>query len=322
MTTIIRYTLEEFNTIMFDGIQLELPKDTIDLITSIANQVGATDYIRTPQFPKRVQPPGVGVGIGACLPGNRRRQKTQEINDEDWDTIRKFQTTEIKKNEGLQACIDEIRKSLNKVTEKTYEKIFPQICSEIDKIIETNVEDVSKVGDSIFTIASGNAFYSNMYAKLYKTLMGKYPAMKEIFMSNFHNFSSVFTTIEYCSPNENYDKFCENNKNNEKRRALGTFYINLMKEGAIKNEKIIEIINNIQKYFMTKISEEGNKDIVDELSENIYIFVTNCHSHLEDEEEWEDITSQVEMIAQSKTSDYPSITNKTIFKHMDILDEM
>jgi hypothetical protein len=50
--------------------------------------------------------------------------------------------------------------------------------------------------------------------------------------------------------------------------------------------------------------------------------VTNCHSHLEDEEEWEDITSQVEMIAQSKTSDYPSITNKTIFKHMDILDEM
>ena len=144
MTT-IRYTLEEFNTIMFDGIQLELPKDTIDLITSIANQVGATDYIRTPQFPKRVQPPGVGVGIGAGLAGNRRRQKAQEINDEDWDTIRKFQTTEIKKNEGLQACIDEIRKSLNKVTEKTYEKIFPQICSEIDKIIETNVEDISKV---------------------------------------------------------------------------------------------------------------------------------------------------------------------------------
>ena len=146
MTTIIRYTLEEFNTIMFDGIQLELPKDTIDLITSIANQVGATDYIRTPQFPKRVQPPGVGVGIGACLPGNRRRQKNQEINDEDWDTIRKFQTTEIKKNEGLQACIDEIRKSLNKVTEKTYEKIFTQICSEIDKIIETNVEDISNDG--------------------------------------------------------------------------------------------------------------------------------------------------------------------------------
>ena len=32
--------------------------------------------------------------------------------------------------------------------------------------------------------------------------------------------------------------------------------------------------------------------------------------------------SIAEMIAQSKISDYPSITNKTIFKHMDILDEM
>ena len=55
MTTTIRYTLEQFNIIMFDGIQLELPKETIELITSIANQVGATDYIRTPQFPKLVQ---------------------------------------------------------------------------------------------------------------------------------------------------------------------------------------------------------------------------------------------------------------------------
>ena len=30
MTTTIRYTLEQFNIIMFDGIQLELPKETIE----------------------------------------------------------------------------------------------------------------------------------------------------------------------------------------------------------------------------------------------------------------------------------------------------
>ena len=314
MTT-MRYTLDDFNTIIFDGIQLELPKNTIELITSIANQVGATDYIKTPQFPKRANPKEVSLG-------NRRRQKTQEINDDDWDVIRNFQATDLKKSEGINVSIDEIRKLLNKVTEKTYDKLFPQICSEIDKIIEANIEDVSKVGDTIFTIASGNTFYSNMYAKLYKSLMDKYSVMRNIFMSNFQKFSSVFTTIEYCSPNENYDKFCENNKNNEKRRALGMFYINLMKEGVIKNETMIEIIQNIQTYFMSKIREEGNKDIIDELSENIYIFITNCNSHLEDEDEWEDITSIVEKISKSKVSEYPSITNKTIFKHMDILDEI
>ena len=314
MTT-MRYTLDDYNTIIFDGIQLELPKNTIELITSIANQVGATDYIKTPQFPKRANLKEVSLG-------NRRRQKTQEINDDDWDVIRNFQATDLKKSEGINVSIDEIRKLLNKVTEKTYDKLFPQICSEIDKIIEANIEPVSKVGDTIFTIASGNTFYSNMYAKLYKSLMDKYSVMRNIFMSNFQKFSSVFTTIEYCSPNENYDKFCENNKNNEKRRALGMFYINLMKEGVIKNETMIEIIQNIQTYFMSKIHEEGNKDIIDELSENIYIFITNCNSHLEDEDEWEDITSIVEKISKSKVSEYPSITNKTIFKHMDILDEI
>jgi hypothetical protein len=320
-TTAIRYTIEQFNNIMFGGIQHELPKETMDLITTIANQVGATDYIRTPQFPKKTLPlnPGANPG-GQGQP--RRRQKNQEMNDEDWDSIRSFQATEIKKSEGIQASIDEIRKHLNKITEKTYAKLFPQICDEIDKIVGVSVEDMSKVGDAIFTIASGNTFYSNMYAKMYKTLMGKYPAMRTIFDTHFEQFSELFTKIEFCDPDENYDKFCENNKNNDKRRALGLFYINLTKEGVISNEKMIEIIKNIQAYFMTKISEPGNKDIVDELSENIYIFITNSNDQLDEEDDWDDIISNAKVIAKSKTADFPSITNKAIFKHMDILDEI
>ncbi|MEX0598452.1 MAG: hypothetical protein WD512_18365, partial [Candidatus Paceibacterota bacterium] len=285
----------------------------------------ATDYIRTPQFPKRVHQNGAGIGdaLGVSGPAaNRRRQKTQEINDDDWDTIRKFQTTDLKKSEGIQASIDEIRKFLNKITEKTYDKMFPQICSEIDKIVGCSIEDMSKIGESIFTIASGNTFYSNMYAKMYKELMEKYPVMKTIFSENFKQFSNLFTMIEYCSPNEDYDKFCENNKKNNNRRALGMFYINLMKEGVIKNDDMIDIIKNVQVSFLEKISEPGNRDIADELSENLYIFITKSHSHLEDEDDWDDIITKVEEIANYKTSDYPSITNKAVFKHMDIVDEI
>jgi hemoglobin-like flavoprotein len=315
----MKYTLDDFNRIMFGGIQQELPKETIDLITTIANQVGATDYIRTPQFPKRAHQPGAGIGETTV---NRRRQKTQEINDNDWDVIRNFQTTELKKNEGVQASIDEIRKHLNKITEKTYDKMFPQICNEIDKIVGCGGDEMSKVGESIFTIASGNTFYSNMYAKMYKSLMQKYPVMRNIFNDNFKQFANLFTSIEYCSPNENYDKFCENNKNNNNRRALGLFYINLMKEGIIKNDDMMQIIKQTQDYFLTKISEPGNRDIADELSENLYIFITKSNDHLEDEDDWDDIITNVKEIANYKTTDYPSITNKSVFKHMDMLDEI
>lgn len=325
MTSTIRYSLDDFNNIMFGGIQHELPKETMDLITTIANQVGATDYIRTPQFPKKPLPVSSGATGNATLHsvgGNRRRQKAQEINDEDWDNIRKFQATEIKKSEGIQASIDTIRKHLNKVTEKTYSKLFPEICSEIDKIVGVSVDDMSKVSEAIFTIASGNTFYSEMYAKMYKALMNKYPPMKTIFNSNFEKFSELFTTIEFCDPDDDYDKFCENNKKNDARRALGLFYINLTKEGVITNEKMVGIIKNIQEYFISKISEPGNRELVDELSENIYIFIKNSNEQLENEDDWDDVLTTVQKIAKSKQSDYPSITNKAIFKHMDILDEI
>jgi hypothetical protein len=68
--------------------------------------------------------------------------------------------------------------------------------------------------------------------------------------------------------------------------------------------------------------QEGNKDIVDELSENIYILIINTHNDLGDESDWDSIVSSVETVSKYKVKDLPSITTKSIFKHMDILDEL
>lgn len=318
-----RYSISDIENITFNGIQFQLPQEVINVITSIANQVGAADYVRTPQFNKRTPPAG---GAGAGAPGNgynhKKRNKNNEIQDEDWDTIRKFQTTEIKKKDGIEVNIDNIRKHLNKITEKNYDKMFEQICQEITAIVGASAEDLDKIGDAIFTIASGNAFYSKTYAKLYNDLMTRYDFMGNIFKSNLNTFSELFTTIEYYNPNVDYDKFCENNKTNDKRRALGTFYVNLMKENAIEKRHMIEIINNVQSYMMTKVQEEGNKEIVDELSENLFILITNSSEELDDEDGWENIIDNVATYSKSKVKDFPSATTKSIFKHMDILDEI
>lgn len=322
MTT--RYSIADIETITFNGIQFQLPQDVITIITSIANQVGAADYIRTPQFNKRTPPTGGGTGASSVT-GNgyaKKRNKNNEVQDEDWDALRKFQTTEIKKKDGIDVNIDNIRKHLNKITEKNYDKMFEQICQEITAITGASVEDLDKIGDAIFTIASGNAFYSKTYAKLYNDLMTRYNFMENIFKSNLNTFSELFTTIEYYNPNVDYDKFCENNKTNDKRRALCMFYVNLMKENAIEKEHIIQIINNVQTYMIGKIQEEGNKEIVDELSENLFILITNSSEELEDEDKWQMIIDNVTTYSKSKVKDFPSATTKSIFKHMDILDEI
>lgn len=330
-TTIIQYTLKDFKNIMFEGFNHILKHETLKTIQTIADQVGSPEYVRTPQFPKRDGNKGsyMNNNHNGCG-GRRRRQKVQEISDEDWETIRTFQATELAKKEGIDAAIDLIRKHLNKMTDKTYDLLKEHIVDEIKKIINNDSEvpvlcddlllELNKVGNSIFGIASGNKFYSEMYAKLYKELMEKFSFMKVIFRTNFDEFSSLFKNIEYCDPNSNYDKFCENNKVNEKRRAISSFYVNLMKHGIISKNDIINIIIELQKDMMRLLDENDQKNIVEELSEVMFIFVTNSITELSEHSSWDNIVKQIHMLSSMKVKMKPSISSKTIFKCMDMMD--
>jgi len=324
---LVQYTKEDFNKILNDGFTYSLDATTLNMIKSIAEQVGSPEYIRTPKFEKKEIVDRYG-GVK-----KHYKEKVQEITDQDWESIRQFQATIIAKKQGIDASIDQIRKHLNKMTEKTYETLKDQIIKEIKSITaDTNVEspdlieELNKIGESLFTIASGNSFYSNLYAKLYKKLMeefvGEKNFMEIIFKNNFQKFRSLFDKIDYCSPDKDYDAFCNNTKTNEKRRALSLFYVNLMKLGALDENEIIIIIKDLQKYMLDTIKKPDSRDIVDELAEIIFILITNSKCKLYLHEEWESIIECVKNISVLKNTAHPSITNKTIFKHMDILDTL
>ena len=322
MEAVRAYTIADFNRISFNGFEYQLDAATLKIIQDIADQVGAPEYIRTPQFPKK------GERVCNMHSKNRRRYKSQEITDEDWKVIREFQATEKFKKEGLEAVIDNIRRLLNKISNKTYDKIKDEIVGEIKKITleEKSEEDIliefHKVGDAIFNIASSNGFYSEMYAKLYHYLMSMFPFMKNIFDKNFEVFGEIFKTIEYCDANKDYDKFCENNKTNEKRRSISLFYVNLMKENIVSHQSILDIIIHVQSYMDSLMNDVENKEVVDELSEVIYILVTNSAENLKQHDEWDNIVETITHISQMTVKTQKGLSNKTIFKHMDIIDEL
>ena len=333
MNKLIQYTKDDFNKILNAGFTYNLESETMKIIQSIADQVGAPEYIRTPKFEKRDY--NNSGGHVQCGNGGVRKpykERVQEITDADWESIRQFQATIIAKKQGIDASIDQIRKHLNKMTSKTYETLKEQIINEIKSITTDNnvdspelLEELNKIGDSLFTIASGNSFYSKLYAALYKDLMVVFDTngqnfMEIIFKNNFQKFRSLFDKIDYCSPDKDYDAFCNNTKTNEKRRALSLFYVNLMKLGALEEEQIIVIIKDLQKYMMETIKKPDSKDIVDELAEVIFILITNGNVNLCKNDEWDNIMALVKQISVMKNTAHPSITNKTIFKHMDILD--
>lgn len=305
------YTLKNFNEIISNGVDYKLDSSVCDMIKTIADQVGDPEYSKTPQFSKK----------------KREYNIKQYAND-----TRNFKITKKITKEGVALSIDTIRKHLNKLSKKTYDKLSQEIIQEIQDMIDCDtvednenpdvIKNMNLVGTEIFNIASSSVFYSEMYAKLYHTLMSKFVIMKTIFMENFTTFRKVFHKIDYCDPNVNYDTFCENNKANQKRRALALFYVNLMKLGAVSNDSIIDIIYDMQNYMKKKISEENMASVVEELCEVIAIIVCSSKQNLCEHDSWNDIVGYITEVSKMNAKQLPSITHKTIFKHMDILDDL
>ena len=66
---------------------------------------------------------------------------------------------------------------------------------------------------------------------------------------------------------------------------------------------------------------EGNKDQIDEISENIFIIMDKGYDMLKKTwENFDNVNSYLLSITNMKKRDYPSLTNKTIFKFMDLKD--
>jgi hypothetical protein len=219
---------------------------------------------------------------------------------------------------------------LNKIADKNEEAMVRDIKNEISQLIthETSDENMMKIGYSIFNIASSNSFYSELYARLFKSLMKDYDIFKKIFEDNFKEFMNLFNTIEFADPKKNYDKFCEYTNTNDKRRAMSLFVVNLMINEVIQKEEIVDIIMQIQKLISGYICKPEKTNEVEELTENVFIIITkskDCLSSSEDiAESWTTIVGNIEFISilKPKMKEYPSITNKTIFKHMDMLEEL
>lgn len=315
------YTLHDFQSIIFKGFSVTLPPDTIDKVNNIVKQVGSPNYIKTPSFQKTARQDHSAGGFS-----KKRREKA--INDANnasqWAKIKKFQPTKVDEKTGIDADINEIRCYLNKLTDKNMDEITDKIIAMMDAYVDAETEtkdsDIKRMGDTIFDIASTNRFFSRVYADVYGALYSKYEVMQTLLATNYSAFLEQFNTIHYTSPEEDYNEFCRINKNNEKRRALSSFYLHLYFSGVLTFDKIEYLVE----YMLTKILsliKEDNKIVeVDEYTENV------CILYDKDAEYSEDITFEnglsikdtIRDLATTKMKKYPSLSSKCIFKYMDL----
>lgn len=302
-----QYTLLDFENIKNENTINELDSSVINIINQIANRVGAPNYQKTPIFKKK----------------DRRLFKKKYEKKVDPT----FKKTELNTNViGIKAEIDKIRSLLNKITKKNYDEMSNKIINAISFIIKFETEDIEKtlveIGTFIFEIGSSNKFLSDIYANLYKKLIDKFNFMKEICIKNFESYSLLFDDIQIVNDSSDYDLFCKCNKINEQRRSMSCFLANLINNNVLDVKIMNELIINLQ----NRIDEDKNKLDkkleIEELLENLYTLLVNAHEELSKSPQWGKIYDFIEEVSEYNSKDYHGLSNKVIFKCVDIIEEL
>ena len=324
-----QYTMNDYTSIMFGtaenkAMSYKLPAETIAIIQGLIKKMGLSlqQTTTTDYKPRQMHNQ------------NRYNSSNARINEESWISVRDFKpTTIIEKKEGGEKIMNEIRIALNKISAKNYDVNRDTILSKIKELNgltndATNAKDsssvttdITKVANNIFEIASTNKFFSEIYAKLYKELSAEFPDIFTTILNTFiTGFTETMKTIRYVDQTANYDEFCKYNKENDKRKATTVFITNLVKIEVISTEVLICMAKDILRILDEYMNEEGRVNEVEEITENIFLLLTN-HLDIANICKDTEIYETVRQISTMKPKDKASISSRAIFKYMDMLDK-
>jgi len=296
--SITRFSLDDINNIKSNGFRYKLSKETQCLIMELSKLVGSPDYIKTPVF-----------------------QKKKPGSEPDWDLLKQFKPTLKVERTATEILIQTIKGSLNKMTDKNYNAMRDEILSNLSKLEETDL--FNSVNDTIFDIASSNRFYSYIYASLFKELIENSNAadqFRERLECELSNYLERYLDIININPSEDYEAFCDANKESERRKALTEFFVHLVGLKIIDQEKIITIHDNLCNLVLEHKFDQTHKQTIIEISENLYVMMTSGRDMFKDTDNLDIMNNKIEAISKLNVKQHPGLSNKALFRFMDIID--
>jgi len=325
------YTLDDFSKMIFDAVSYPLTPEVLATISLLESSIEIPEFSPPVAAPVSSAKTGFkndyrstkGPSRASAGPSSRRGDRNQQPTAEHWELMRNFKTTKIETKVGVEKTINDIRIVLNKMSTANYAKQSASILEQVQQYMEqADVldENIEKIAMAIFSIASSNKFYSELYADLYRELVAKFDIFKSILETFVAGFVDTVQTIEYVDPDVNYDEFCRINKANDNRKATSMFIVNLMKKGLVSQSEVARILGVLVHTVLAYISEEGRIHAIEEITENVFLFVSNCHRELKTTEEWvQTVAPSVKRLSTAKPSDHKSMSNRVMFKYMDMV---
>lgn len=226
----------------------------------------------------------------------------------------KVEKTKINKNKDE---LGVLYMNLNKISDKTYDKLSKEILTIIENMDSLDNEIQSEICNKFFDIISTNDYYCHLYAKLFSEITMLSPLFKRGFDTKMKEYLQKFKEIDYVSPNDDYDKYCDyvkviNNIKNFTMFLLKCFDVNIC---TIDN--IVNICLDFQKIVIDQYNDETKLIENEVYVQNIFIIIKECIEVMYFHDNWELIKRNIHYL---KDEGGAGKNNKIRFKLMDIQD--
>ena len=317
---VIQYKISDIEKLVSNE-SFDLNTNTKDIINELSKLLGDVDFNENNKKCERKDEKNYKYK------SRKKYSKSPSINDiAEWEAVKNFKPTEKIELSDIDNKIKEIRSDLNKISKMNYEEQKNNVIDKIFTIFEgEKVNDVDfsdnqrKIGNMIFDVLSTNKFLSQIYADLYVELVGKSEYFGYILDNFIENYKNSLNNIQYIDPDQDYNGFCNYNQKNEIRKSNSIFLINLMKYNMITQDIVLDLICDLQNTSFKYIECDNKTHEVEEITENLFILVSESKTHLNTCEFWlNTIQPNIEKFSKLKAKEHPSLSSRCVFKYMDM----
>ena len=287
------YTLSDYQTIPNANTYV-LPTHVMDIIARLSQLFGTT--FSTPVYTE----------------SKPRIQRQQQRPKEEWKTDFKA-TTIIEKGDKF----TDIRTALNKLSPKNYDATSEFILEKVKELIEDETFENSTMVTNIIDIMRTSKIA--VYPKFYKVLVDTFPVFAQSVEQLQESYMASMSNIKYVDQNSDYNAFCANNKENDRRKATADFITHLAPLGLIPHNKITFMTDVLVDLVHTYMKETDKTGEVDELTENIFILMGAL---IKSSNVPKDLNDKVLYLSQRKVKELPSISSRAIFKYVDLIERL
>ena len=244
-------------------------------------------------------------------------QIKKKLNIKDLNNIKYIEMFEKPKIKSNSDNLNNMYKCLNKITEKTYDKLSKEIMNIMDNLLNEDNEEYKTFSRKFFDIISHNSLCCDVYVKLYNDIVKKHNEFGNIFKEQIQLYLKEHTQLKHVSQNEDYDKYCLHVKQLDNMKHFTIFLSKTLKYNLCDIKDIVDVILYFQSRCIETIDKEEYIAENEQVITTIFLIIKEDIDFLCFNESWETINKNLKYLIDFKGN---GKNNKMKFKLMDIQD--